>query len=452
VENLRPGVDPRAAQERIIMMKWRAIAGAVVLVGGFVALHFLFFGKRISEWKTLEKDAQSNVEEYKKVVGPTGLNSFEGTAVAGWINHKNKELDKTKEEFQKIRDRYPRILLPPDPDPGNYVQPLFKETVAHLKHLSDLDARYAATPDLPIDRVKILDDLDIQSSMVPGAPGCGKGYSSTGARYPTYYIKPYLKNTGAFPRQGAIEFWFKPDNWSTPTDNKDRTLFFARGDEMKSNVVLITGQASTYYPQIYIYKDGQSNLHMNMVDTNGQTASAQGFLDDKVGFRPDRWAYVSCTWNGSTVNLYVNGQVVTGKAPTVQHRVTDMYGYGEFGGDMYGPAGGGGGIRDRLRRLREINRGGPTTVSRGVERQVQQSSSFVGPGNLKFAQLGLGYGVTVSVDPNTNQADGTFDELRIKADPRPSPPTHTSGQQIPGTIFKDPFESEFRTRRTWTSA
>ena len=424
------------------MMKWRAIVGAVVLVGGFVALHFFFFGERMAEWKQLETDAQANVAEYRVVMGQTGVvDTFDGTAVTGWITRKNRELDKTKQEFQKIRDSYPRILLPAELSPDSYVKPLFEETVLHLNRLAELERNYAAGPNWPVDRIKILDDLDIGSSMVPGAPSCGFGFSSTGNRYPTYYFTQYMRDAGpSFPRQGAVEFWFKPDNWSTPDDARERTLFFARGDELRRAQTLEYEAGQTYYPQIHIVKDRQSYLRMTMTDVNGTEASTQGSLDGTIGFRPDQWAYVSCTWSGNQLNLYVNGQRVTNRQ-TQAPRETSIY--DEFDGGMLGP-GGGRGIRDRLRFLQQGQQYGVDPMAGlGVEKKKAPTGPFLGPGNLRFAQLGLGYGVTLSADPFANQADGTFDELRVKNIPDPSRPTASSGQQIPGTFFLDSFESEF---------
>ncbi len=419
------------------MMKWRAIIGAVVLVAAFVALHVLYFSGRISKWKTLEANARQNVEQYKQIVGTTPLSLFNETALSGWLRQKEKEIAKTKESFNAIRQNYPLVILPESDVTSNYTMTLFNETIRRLDAIDAFEKAHPANPEagVPFDRVKVLDDLDVKSSMVPGA--VGMGYSSRLYRYPTYYLPMYCERDAApYPRQGAVEFYFKPDDWATPDDRRTRTLFYAYGDD-RTRPSVIPGAQNVYRPEIYIYKDGNSMLHFEITDFDGNTMSARpGYLDAQVGLVPQRFAYVSCVWNGNSLRMFVNGSEITNKGAPL----TAPGGPLGIGSEAMGM----GSLGARERIMMRLGGYGMGMGAEGLGMPGAQPnaapppSQIKGPEGLLFATLGLG---GLQKDPFQNQADGTFDEFRIKKVGQPSPPPR-AGVQVPGTLLLDSFESE----------
>ncbi|MBE7557797.1 hypothetical protein HS125_02115 [bacterium] len=428
------------------MMKWRAIVGAAGLVGALVVLHVLFFSSRIAAWNQMEATALQNVAKYKEIVGDAKLSLFNDTVLRNWLREKEKEIATTKESFDQIRTNYPLVILPESDVSADYTMVLFNETIKRLDALEKFENSYRANPDqgVPYDRVRVLDDLDVKSSMAPGR--FGMGFSTRLLRFPVYYLPMYYqKDPGAFPKQGAIEFFFKPDDWSTPDDRRARSLFYARGPD-RVRPSLIPGAQNVYRPEITIYKDAASMLHFEITDIDGNGAIAQpGFLDAQNGFSPQRFTYVSCVWNGNVLRMYVNGRDITGQGAPMTP--PGLLGYGTEG--MIGV--GAGGARDRIRAMMGGGYGmemGPPGTYPGGPQPAAPPSSGRGPELLEFASLGLGGAYT---DPFQNQADGVFDDLRIKKVGQPSPPPTAGGAPIPGTMFLDTFEGELVSREELNS-
>jgi hypothetical protein len=426
------------------MMKWRAIIGVVGILAIFACLHLFFFGNKISEWNQMMSQADADSVAYQAIIDQAKdakLRLRDPNAVTKWLGAKKEQLAKARSNFEEIKTNFPRVTMPIVPE-ENYVQNLFDRTVSELKMLVDKENTYATES---MRRVNVLAGMDIRSTMVAGVPLGNAGFHSYRMKYPQYYMPSIMQrgSMGNFPRMGCIDFWFKPDDWDTRYDIKKRTLFFAKGREItknqdsKSGLINLFGGDSTFFPMIYIYKDKTNKLCMVIKDIDGHSQSAKpAFLDEEVNLKPDQWTHLAFCWDRrKPMTMYMNGRDITGRQPSRRSASTmgDDLGMDPYGNPLGDPSNMGPGMFGPRRSRAQFQ---------GTRAKPEAPKGpYKGPEGIIFFSLGLG-GIYEN-DPYQNQADGTFDEFRLRYLPKPIFNPRNPSAKAPGTILHDSFENEF---------
>jgi hypothetical protein len=124
-----------------------------------------------------------------------------------------------------------------------------------------------------------------QGTGFSGAVGATSSRTSSTLSFPT---------TGLFTNQnGLVAFWFYP-LWSGG-DSKERVLFdMAYGDEQD---------------RVRLSKGADNKLALSIYDTNGQLEQIAG--TSTVSFSKETWNHLAFSWNNGTLNMYLNGSLVS---------------------------------------------------------------------------------------------------------------------------------------------